>query len=214
MTTKKHAPTPPKHISALTEAIVTVGDGGRGFLIAFRRETAIITAAHCLPHLPPAHGGSYTEERTYANLVGPIGAAPSVWVECLFVNPIVDLAVLVAPDRQELSDQDDAYEQFVEGRPTIALARASQDAEAGWLYGKTKLWEPCSVSSVRSRLIRVENTVFTAMAPGTSGSPILTAEGRAVGVVTLGREGNPELASDLPAWLVAELFANRVAQQR
>lgn len=58
---------------SLTGAIVKVGDG-RGFLIGNQSPWPhrVITAAHCLPHLPPAHRGSFTEDRTYANLLGPL----------------------------------------------------------------------------------------------------------------------------------------------
>jgi hypothetical protein len=49
-----------------TMGIVAVGDGRR-FVVADKHDMAyIITASHCLPHLPPAIGGiSYTHERTY-----------------------------------------------------------------------------------------------------------------------------------------------------
>jgi hypothetical protein len=32
----------------------------------------IVTAAHCLPHLPPAHPYSYSYERGYMKLLGPL----------------------------------------------------------------------------------------------------------------------------------------------
>src|SRR5215471_15212424 len=82
------------------------GDG-RGFVVtAYRRQlvmdhqkrewrslkkqskSLIVTAAHCLPFFPPCHGASYLQERTYENLIGPLGEAPSVWAECLFADPI------------------------------------------------------------------------------------------------------------------------------
>lgn len=102
-------------------SIVTVGDG-RGFVVEAsivqlmhdfktrewrslkRSQSYIITAAHCLPHLPPCHGASYVQERTYPNLVGPLGEAPTVAVECLFVNPVADIAVLGKPDDVGLAD--------------------------------------------------------------------------------------------------------------
>ena len=69
-----------------------------------REDRFIITAGHCLPKLPPSHAASYTEERTYAKLVGPVGGEPTVWAECVFVNPVDDLAVLAPLDNQELGD--------------------------------------------------------------------------------------------------------------
>jgi len=101
------------------DSVVTVG-AGRGFIVtahtvrlaqdpktgkwaSFKRpQSLIVTAAHCLPHFPPCHGASYTVERTYPNLIGPLGEAPTVWGECLFAYPIADIAVLDGPDGQDL----------------------------------------------------------------------------------------------------------------
>ena len=109
-------------------AVVTVG-GGRGFVVEDHLGWRyVITAAHCLPErpdgqrLPPAHGFSHTEERTYTNLLAPLGEQPSVWCEVLFVDPIADIAVLGSPDGQELSQQADAYEALVEAATPLAVA--------------------------------------------------------------------------------------------
>jgi hypothetical protein len=82
-----------------TRAVIRVGDG-RGFVVGTDRERFVITAAHCLPRLPPSLSFSFIEERTYAKLLGPIGRKRTpVWAECCFVDPIADLAVLWSPDR-------------------------------------------------------------------------------------------------------------------
>src|SRR5437867_2361147 len=97
-----------------TRSVLKVG-GGRGFVVNGDRDRLIITAAHCLPRFPPCHGLSYTEERTYAKLLGPLGRKkPTVWAECLFVDPVADIAVLGPPDGQELYDEWGAYERLVE----------------------------------------------------------------------------------------------------
>jgi hypothetical protein len=76
------------------DAVIAVGDG-RGFLIEHAPGPhRVITAAHCLPHLPPAHPWSYEQERSYLNLLGSLGGKPSIAAECLFVDPIADIAVL------------------------------------------------------------------------------------------------------------------------
>ena len=97
----------------LTSAVVKVGKGGRGFIVETKRgDRVVITATHCLTAikpLPPAHPFSYTEERTYGNLLGPLGKAkPTVWAECLFADPLADIAVLCSPDEQALFEQADA----------------------------------------------------------------------------------------------------------
>jgi hypothetical protein len=84
-------------------AVVTVGDG-RGFVIKHRHDRLVVTAAHCLPRFPPCHGASYLEERTYSELLAPLGDDLAVWAECLFADPIADIAVLGSPDDQELTE--------------------------------------------------------------------------------------------------------------
>jgi hypothetical protein len=77
-----------EHRTVSTQAVVTVGDG-RGFVVKHHHERVIITAAHCLPFLPPPCTVSYLKERTYKALLGPLGSDPTVWAECLFVDPVV-----------------------------------------------------------------------------------------------------------------------------
>src|SRR6266446_3234706 len=40
---------------------------------------------------------SHTEERTYQRLLGELSGEPTVWAECLFADPISDVAVLGPP---------------------------------------------------------------------------------------------------------------------
>jgi hypothetical protein len=87
-----------------TSSVIRVGDG-RGFVADGGQDKLVITAGHCLPFMPPCMNFSYLEERTYKRLLGPIGGETSIWAECLFVDPISDLAVLGPPDSQVLSDQ-------------------------------------------------------------------------------------------------------------
>jgi hypothetical protein len=49
-------------------SIVTVG-GGRGFVIDGAFDRLIVTAAHCLPFLPPAMTFSDPWEKTYKSLI-------------------------------------------------------------------------------------------------------------------------------------------------
>jgi hypothetical protein len=98
-------------------AVVTVGDG-RGFVVQGKWDRYVLTAAHCLPSFPPCHPHSYLEERVYANLLGPLGGERSVWAECLFVDPVADIAMISAPDNQELPDEADAFEALVSAAVT------------------------------------------------------------------------------------------------
>ncbi len=55
----------------------------------------------------------------HKKLLAPLGQKPSIWCECLFVDPIADLAILGCPDDQELSEEAEAYEALTE--PAVPL---------------------------------------------------------------------------------------------
>jgi hypothetical protein len=109
-------------------AIVQVSDG-RGFVVE-GGERYVITAAHCLPKLPPAMSFSHTDERTYEALLGALGTKPSVWAECIFVDPVADIAVLSKPDDQACPDQADGYEELVYGAMTVEIRQCQEEEEA------------------------------------------------------------------------------------
>src|SRR5258706_6947302 len=94
-------------IEAAASAVITAG-GGRGFIVRGQFDRYIITAAHCLPHLPPSMSFSDLMERTYRDLLAPLGGEPKVWAECLFVDPIADIALLGPPNDQELNNHYEA----------------------------------------------------------------------------------------------------------
>jgi hypothetical protein len=206
--------------------------GGRGFVMQQERGRVIITGAHCLPHLPPPHGAAYTEERTYRNLIGSLGNAPTVSAECLFVDPVADIAVLGSPDNQMLSDEAEAYEALVESAGATQLAvlthvRPSHTLSDGttflgppeaiadaFMFSLDGVWFPCRVRS-SGRALWINNAAER-IRPGMSGSPVATLDG-AIGVVCIsgGLEGsheggpNPLLSAALPGWLLSLPSARR-----
>jgi hypothetical protein len=207
----------PKHSEA-TQAIVAVSNG-RGFIVQHEHNRLVITAAHCLPYLPPCHGLSYTEERTYQRLLGPLGQEPSVWAECLFADPVADIAVLGEPDRQELSDECDAYRALTEAAAPLPIANVS--GGPSWrLDGDKVVAVPELVHQVW--MLSLDGDWFSGevlhyggplvlkgaaqdIVGGMSGSPILNDEGAAIGVVCLGENmsPHPRLAAHLPGWLLS-----------
>ena len=166
-------------------------------------------------YLPP-HPGSFAHERTYLAILGPLGTEPTVAAECLFVDPIADLAVLCEPDGQtEFYDEAEAYEQLTQDRSVLRVGAVTAPC-AVWLLTLAGQWEQCSVrvneyGAATLVLVGAKDGNVS----GTSGSPIVTADGCAVGIVSLGSEvsgkarneqyGQPRLGSVLPAWLLAEL---------
>jgi hypothetical protein len=193
----------------LRNAVLRVG-GGRGFVVNRRNwpgslTPIIITAAHCLPRkLPPPHPARFLEEATYRRLLGPLGGKRTVWTECIFVDPMADIAVLGQPDNQELSEEADAYDVLVESLTPLAVAAApKQGVELLTLPGfggrsrqikrPTSGEGPAFVLSLDGqwREGRVERYgPWLAFEPknlfvgGMSGSPILDAKGNAIGVVS------------------------------
>jgi hypothetical protein len=194
-------------------AVIRVGDG-RGFVIEGEQKTRyVITAAHCLPHLPPCCSFSYLEERTYQKLLALRGGERTVWAECLFADPVSDIAVLGEPDNQELSEQCDAYRELTQSVVT-PLPVAEPGKEAWLLSLEGGVWFRCGVRSPSRRWL-----MFADLAgefAGMSGSPVVSADGAAIGVACLGGEDgagnptawqgpNPSLVGNLPGWLLAEL---------
>src|SRR6516225_10006823 len=90
-------------IEMLTAGVITAGSG-RGFVVEGPGERLVITAAHCLPFLPPALPALGIEARTYGSLRALRGEAPHAWAVCRFVDPIADIAVLGAPDAPHADD--------------------------------------------------------------------------------------------------------------
>jgi hypothetical protein len=64
----------------------------------------------------------YTEERTYRDLVGPLGRKRAVCAECLFVDPVADIALLGPPDSQDLGEQHEAYERMIDAIEPFAIS--------------------------------------------------------------------------------------------
>ncbi len=114
------------------QAIIRVGDG-RGFIVQGKKSRYVITAAHCLPFLPPCCVSSHTDERTYADLLGTLdNEERSVSAECVFADPIGDIAVLGPPDSQELCEEAEAYDALVDAVEPMAVGVLPDDAEINW----------------------------------------------------------------------------------
>jgi len=168
-------------------------------------------------------GGSYTAERTYQNLIGPLDdPTPKVWAECLFADPVGDIAVLGSPDGQELFNEAEAYEALTENVPSLRIGDIADvdltaddlDSEPAWLLTLDGRWAECMVTAF-PRALWIENAV-EGIRGGMSGSPILTGDASAIGIVCLSGGGldedshteggpNPRLTHNLPGWLLRSL---------
>ncbi len=213
--TKRHLPSP--------ECVVKVGDG-RGFVVHHRFKhpefgakaiAVVVTAAHCLPKLPPAHPGAYLEERTFPKLLATLdGRMRDIWAECLFVDPIADVAVLGVPDTQEFGEMAEGFEALTDG-PKLHIAEP--EGYEGWMLSLEGEWVSTDLEIHYGTSWRGLSTGPTT--PGQSGSPILNSSGRAIGLVSLGRgtiDANgqhkseragpqPILRDSLPAWMLKQV---------
>ena len=211
----------------MSNAILRVGKG-RGFVVNCcnylrRPEPVVITAAHCLPRkLPPPHPMRYAEEATYPRLLGPLDGKRTAWAACLFVDPVADIAVLGKPD--SFPEEADAYDELVEGLTPLAVADApKQGVELLTLSGGHQIKSPTSgegpafVLSLDGRWCegQVErHSGWLAFKPeklfvsGMSGSPILDANGAAIGVVSIDC-ASPVIVDSLSARLVRNIKTAR-----
>jgi len=95
-------------IEKLTSGVITVGHG-RGFVVEGAGGRLVITAAHCLPFLPPALSSLVMHARVFGPLLAPRGEAPRACATCRFIDPIANIAVLGSPD----ASQADDYKELV-----------------------------------------------------------------------------------------------------
>jgi hypothetical protein len=186
-------------------SVVTVG-GGRGFVVNGAHESRlVVTAAHCLPFFPPCHGASYLEERTYRPLLAPLGKEPVVCAECLFADPIADIAVVGSPD-EELWDEAEAYKALIESTSPIAIADAPEQGH-GWVLSLEGKWFQCAIRYINDGPLWISNPEQPIVG-GMSGSPVISDEGAAIGIVNLGGGAsdlgycNSRLLRDLPGRLL------------
>jgi hypothetical protein len=159
-------------------SVITVG-GGRGFVVEVSTGRYVITAAHCLPWFPPCHGFPYAHERTYENLLAPLGEAPTIWAECRFVDPIGDIAILGAPDGQELYDEAEAYEALVENATPIRISAPAAECNA-YLLSLENKWFESRCEHTPGGPLWLSNAAQD-LRGGMSGSPIAAAATQAAG---------------------------------
>jgi len=203
--------------SKATRSVLTVGKGGRGFVVKHgrgrRSRRIVVTAAHCLPTVPPAREGKLIGDVSYAKILGPLGEELTASAKCLFADPVSDLALLGPPDTQALPDESEAFEALVEAATRLPIGDIPAATKIrAWLLSLEDDWLPCSVIHHGGSIL-IENASRTVL-EGMSGSPILNDQEMAIGMVTVrsqepgtfltGGGPNPRLANSLPVWAVVD----------
>ena len=217
--------------------VLRVGDG-RGFAVRCRthleERMIVVTAAHCLPpslpprepggprqSLPSCHPWRGLDECTYFQLLGPLDGECTVAAECMFVDPMADIAVLGQPDNQELSDDAAAYDTLMEDLAPLTVVDAPAQGfelltfEDCRVRNPTPGEGPARVLSLEGqwcegRITRRRNMLAfeprRLIVSGMSGSPIIDATGAAIGVVS-DETQNPVIVDSLSTWLVHAIAA-------
>jgi S1-C subfamily serine protease len=179
-----------------TRAVIRVGIG-RGFIISSKQGHLVVTAAHCLRRMPRPALSLSSDERTYRSLLAPLDEKRrTVSAECLFVDPISDVAVLGAPRREKAA----AYSKLTRGMRPLRVA-ATRRRTAAWFLSLDCRWVRCTLS--RSRRGYRISAARQAIEHGTSGSPILNSSGAVLGILCAAPgEINPRLDIHLPRWVI------------
>jgi hypothetical protein len=191
----------------LTAGVITAGSG-RGFVVEGVGERLVITAAHCLPFLPPSQSFFEPKARVYGPLLARLGDEPRAWAVCRFVDPIADIAVFGSPAKPHT----DEYKALMETATAFSIAGTLRNPVNFWMPGRLlsldcRRWFSCTVRHFGGPLW------ITHAAEGIrnemSGSPIVTEIGTAIGVVCTAAapwEGgpNPRLTHNLPGWLLRD----------
>lgn len=205
-------------------AVVKVGDG-RGFVIEYRREVPgkpgeryfyddrlVVTAAHCLP---PRESVIFPGTFPLADLLGNLDGNPAVSVQCLFVDPVADIAVLGMSEDQGIPL--DGYFAVTEQPEPLRIGKIAKEGREwkgwAWLPALDGEWVRVGTRFIGNGLL-IEGTPKNSA--GMSGSPILADDGMAIGVVSVGEETinsegivthiesgpQPALAQCLSGWLL------------
>ena len=194
-------------VERLKSGVITVGHG-RGFVVEGAGERLVITAAHCLPFLPPAQSFFGPKERAYGPLLAPLGDQPRAWAMCRFVDPIADIAVLGSPGNPHA----DEYKALMQSASALSIGGSLRNPVNFWVPARllsldSRRWFSCTVRHFGGPLwiTHAAERVLSGM----SGSPIVAEAGTAIGVVctiTFPREGgpNPRLSHNLPGWLLGD----------
>jgi hypothetical protein len=187
-----------RHINA----VVTVGDG-RGFFVEGQEGWRVVTAAHCLPHLPEP----FPKKGEYPALLAPRSELPMIASACVFVGPISDIAGawsarLRSPDYDRLRLASDGL-ATAPPRNAEAGAAGRDPGAPCWLLSISGEWFSCLVRCIREGSLWLHD-LASPIEPGMC-SPILDGNGAAIGVMSVSNNGdlddgpNPCLIRNLPS---------------
>jgi len=194
-----------KTANGWNDAIITVGTG-YGFVTQGAGDRFVVTAAHCLPELPPCNTGRSDRESCYPALIGPLGGQQTVAAACCFADTICDIAVLGPPSGIEALKEFDQYLKLTEGTTPLSIAEPLS-ASLVWVPlsgGEWLSYVATSATGEELLLIGALDASLVEMA----GAPIISDNGTVVGVLCPDPErdflgaSHPGLVGSLPRRLL------------
>ena len=184
---------------------------GMGFITDFGE---IITAAHCLPRLPdPADLGFDPIAVTVRTLDGKF---ETTWL-VQYADVVGDVALLTQQTvfSKRLSDRKrEEAERLIESGYGLPIRRRNPEFDAQenvWLYTVDRRWIQARLHTL-GLLPHHEMEAPEEVKSGTSGSPVLSASGEVIGIITSSNEMPTPigckatmacLATTLPVWCLA-----------
>lgn len=103
--------------------------------------------------------------------------------ECLFIDPVGDIAVLGEPDNQSLAKQAEAYYELVDALPSFRIGDIPRAVKSrAWLLSLAGNWFEC-VAVHHGGAIWIENAAAD-LVGGMSGGAIVSDDNAAIGGVT------------------------------
>ena len=194
-------------------SVIQVGEGGgRGFFVEAGGEPYVVTAAHCVEKPPEPHACNGVNELVYPNFLGFMGGPRNIWAECVFIDPVADVAVFGEPDPQALWEHAEAFQEFAEQAGFFSLGRLRLRREKfrlsdgskhignlkfsgrGEMFSLDGQWFSCHVESYGWTFISIPKATQPILG-GMSGSPVVLPSGLAIGVIS-SSQGNISLIEE------------------
>ena len=189
-----------------------VDTGGLGVLVT---GDIIVTAAHCINS---KYDGSMIQRYFIHNIdtvSGKLKAMP------LAVEALSDVAILGAPDNQELSNEAEEFEEFCSAIKPVPICLQEFILEQEFrihIYTHESKWITGTASLFKARSPNLWVTPDEQVPGGTSGGPIVNDAGELVAIVSMfgeniderqheGPSPRPHLA--LPVWVSHDYFGLR-----
>jgi Trypsin-like peptidase domain len=203
-----------QHIIAQACVTVISHDGrGQGVLVA---GGLVLTAAHCVAFTTDGTmvlGDYFIHELQTTH--GPLKVQP------VAVEPVADMAALGALDGQEFPEETEAFEAWCTHTPPVPVCLEPLpllDPFPIYIYTHRGTWIQGSAQLPHEDAHQLWIEVAAQIEGGTSGSPIVTARGELVGIVShstfsedrvscVGLTPRPHLT--LPGWVMHRILAEQ-----